>query len=328
MEDNWKESESVLSDKDDGKAWKLIENLAEGALKEQRRARRWGIFFKLLTFTWLFATIGIFYSAFRVDVPVMEPSGGHTALVDVSGVIADGNDASADVIVGGLRAAFEDPGTKGVILRINSPGGSPVQAGYIYDEIRRLRSKYPETPLYSVIMDIGASGGYYVAAAADEIYADKASLVGSIGVVSSGFGFVEAIDKLGITRRTYTAGEYKAFNDPFLPMDEEATTRWQESLDSIHHQFINAVKAGRGDRLTDDKVIFSGMVWTGENAVGLGLVDGLGSAGYVAREVVGNETIVDFTARLSPLEKFARDMGVSFSGAVIKTLGLEGVTLR
>ncbi|MET4693888.1 S49 family peptidase [Endozoicomonas lisbonensis] len=328
MEDNWKEPESVLPDKDDGKAWKLIENLAEGALKEQRRARRWGIFFKLLTFTWLFATIGIFYSAFRVDVSALENPDGHTALVDIGGVIADGNDASADIIVGGLRAAFEDPGTRGVILRINSPGGSPVQAGYIYDEIRRLRGKYPETPLYSVIMDIGASGGYYVAAAADEIYADKASLVGSIGVVSSGFGFVEAIDKLGITRRTYTAGEYKAFNDPFQPVDEEATARWQESLDSIHNQFVNAVKTGRGDRLADDEVIFSGMVWTGENAVRLGLVDGLGSAGYVAREVVGNETIVDFTARLSPLEKFARDLGVGFTGAMIKTLGLEGVTLR
>lgn len=328
MEDKWKEPESVLPDKDDGKAWKLIENLAEGALKEQRRARRWSIFFKLLTFTWLFATIGIFYSAFRVDVSALESPDGHTALVDIGGVIADGNDASADNIVGGLRAAFNDPGTRGVILRINSPGGSPVQAGYIYDEIRRLRSKYPETPLYSVITDIGASGGYYVAAAADEIYADKASLVGSIGVVSSGFGFVEAMEKLGITRRTYTAGEYKAFNDPFQPMDEGATARWQESLDSIHNQFIHAVKSGRGERLADDEVIFSGMVWTGQNAVELGLIDGLGSAGYVAREVVGNETIVDFTARLSPLEKFARDLGVGFTTAMVNVLGLDSVWVR
>lgn len=328
MEDYWKESEQTLSGKDDGRAWKLIENLAEGALKEQRRSRRWGIFFKLLTFTWLFVSVGIFYSALRVDVSGPDSSEGHTALVDIGGVIADGRDASADTIVGGLRAAFKDSGTKGVILRINSPGGSPVQSGYVYDEMRRLKGLYPDTPLYSVITDIGASGGYYIAAAADKIYADKASLVGSIGVISSGFGFVEAMGKLGVTRRTYTAGDFKAFNDPFQPMDEEAAIRWQVSLDSIHEQFINAVKTGRSDRLADDDVIFSGMVWTGENAMALGLVDGLGSAGFVAREVIGQENIIDFTSRLSPFEKFARDFGVGVSTALINVLGVGDAQLR
>ena len=328
MDDNWKEPESVRPGKDDEKAWKLIENLAEGALKEQRRSRRWGIFFKLLTFFWLFATIGVFYSSFQADGAGLERTGGHTALVEVGGVIADGSDANADSIAGGLRAAFKDPNTKAVILRINSPGGSPVQAGYVYDEVRRLREKHPHTPLYSVITDIGASGGYYIAAAADEIYADKASLVGSIGVVSSGFGFVGAMEKLGITRRVYSAGEFKTFNDPFQPMDDEASARWQQSLDSIHNQFIDAVKHGRGDRLASDDVIFSGMVWTGEDAMELGLVDGLGSAGFVAREVVGHETIVDFTARLSPLEKFARDFGGGISSALINALGLQAGSLH
>ena len=327
MEDKWKEQDETVSDRDEGRSWQLIEKLAEGALKEQRRSRRWGIFFKLLTFTWLFSTVALFYSAFKVDASALE-SDGHTALIDVGGVIAQGADANADLVVGSLRAAFKDPGTEAVILRINSPGGSPVQAGYIYDEASRLRAEYPDKPLYSVIMDVGASGGYYIAAAADYIYADKASLVGSIGVVSSGFGFVEAMDKLGITRRSHTSGDFKAFNDPFQPMDDEAVARWQESLDSIHNQFIRAVKQGRGDRLADDELIFSGMVWTGENAVELGLIDGLGSSGYVAREVIRQENVVDFTARLSPFEKFARDLGVGFTTAMVNVLGLEGTSLR
>ena len=331
--DKWKEQEALpgesLSKVEGEKAWKLVEGLAHGALKEQRRARRWGIFFKLLTFGWLFASIGIFYQSLQPDNSATSAStGSHTALVDVRGVIADEGDASADTVVGGLRAAFEDQGTKAIILRINSPGGSPVQSGYIYDEIQRLRGLYPEIPLYSVIADIGASGGYYVAAAADAIYADKASLVGSIGVISSGFGFVEAIEKLGVTRRTYTAGEFKAFNDPFAPTDEKATELWQASLNTIHQQFIQSVKEGRGDRLADDSSIFSGMVWTGEQAVELGLLDGLGSAGYVAREVIGEEEIVDFTPRISPLEKFARDFGAGVSRAALQVLGADRLTLQ
>ena len=329
MSDSWKEQESAPASQKDDKAWKLVENLAEGALKEQRRARRWGIFFKLLTFTWLFISLGLIYKSANPEInKVAKTSGNHTALVEMNGVIGGGQDVDADTVVSGLRSAFEDKNTKGVILRINSPGGSPVQSGYIYDEIRRLRGIYPDTPLYAVIMDIGASGGYYVAAAADEIYADKASLVGSIGVVSSGFGFVDAMKKLGVTRRTYTAGEFKAFNDPFQPLDEEATGRWQQSLDTIHDQFIDVVKKGRGDRLKESPDIFSGMVWTGEQAKTLGLIDGLGSAGYVAREVIGEAEIVDFSYRLSPLEQFAREFGAGVSATAVKLMGADSLSLR
>ncbi|WOG25780.1 S49 family peptidase [Endozoicomonas sp. 8E] len=328
MSSSWNESDDYEQSGDkEGRAWKLVENLAQGALKEQRRARRWGIFFKLLTFIWLFVSVGVFYNAMHVDLSGAPASASHTALVELDGVIGT-DDVNADSVVTGLRAAFEDKGTKGVILRINSPGGSPVQSGYIYDEIRRLRGLYPQTPLYAVVMDIGASGGYYVAAAADKIYADKASLVGSIGVISSGFGFVGAMKKLGVTRRNYTAGEFKAFNDPFQPEDLEATQRWQQSLDTIHNQFINVVKQGRGDRLSDNKDIFSGMVWTGEQAVKLGLLDGLGSAGYVAREVIGEEEIVDFSLRLTPFERFARDFGAGVASTAVKVLGLNSLSLQ
>lgn len=335
MRDKWKdrwddEEEDNSPSEQDERSWKLVESLAQGALKEQRRSRRWGIFFKLLTFTWLFASVAIFYNAMQVPEVGGPASESHTALVDLSGVIGSDNEASADTVVTGLRAAFDDPGTKAVILRINSPGGSPVQSGYIYDEILRLRKLHPETPLYAVIMDIGASGGYYVAAAADQIYADKASLVGSIGVISSGFGFVEAIEKLGITRRTYTSGDFKAFNDPFQEQDFEASIRWQKSLDTIHQQFITSVKKGRGERLNaeTESEVFSGMVWTGEQAVDLGLLDGLGSSGYVAREVVGEEEIIDFTSRLTPLERFARDFGAGVTSTALKVMGADSLQLR
>ncbi|WP_263079973.1 S49 family peptidase [Endozoicomonas sp. Mp262] len=326
--DKWREPENAMPAGEDGKAWKLLESLAMSSLKEQRRARRWGIFFKLLTFVWLFLMAGLVYKSVIVDVAAVSSSGAHTALVELNGVIGEGGEASADNVVTGLRAAFEDKGTRAVVLRINSPGGSPVQSGYIYDEIVRLRKLYPETPLYSVITDMGASGGYYVASAADAIYANKASLVGSIGVISSGFGFVEAIERLGITRRTYTAGEHKAFMDPFQPMDKEVTGHWQASLDTIHQQFIDSVKHGRGDRLANDPDIFSGMVWTGEKARELGLVDGLGSTGYVAREVIGEENIMDFTPRLTPLERFARDFGVGATRVMLSVMGGNGLQLR
>ena len=322
MQDKWRESSSEAQDRlDSNRAWDLVDALAKGALLEQRRSRRWSIFFKLLTFGWLFFSVAVIYNATNInDVAISDGSGEHTALVEIDGQIG-GGDVDADVVVSGLRSAFEDPGTKAVILRINSPGGSPVQSGYIYDEILRLRDLHKDTPLYAVIMDIGASGGYYIAAAADEIYADKASLVGSIGVISSGFGFVGAMEKLGVTRRTYTSGENKAFLDPFQSVDREAVAQWQESLDTIHQQFIDAVKTGRGDRLVDRSDIFSGMVWSGEQAKTLGLIDGLGSAGYVAREVVGEEDIVDYTFRLSPLEKFARDFGAGVSATLVEALG-------
>ena len=329
MKDQWQEPEAPPGGSmGEDKAWKLVETLAQSSLKEQRRSRRWGIFFKLLTFCWLFVLAGGLYTNLQLgETSAPTASGKYTALVEINGQIGSG-DVSADTITTGLRAAFESKGTQAVILRINSPGGSPVQSGYVYDEIRRLRTLHPDIKLYAVIMDLGASGGYYIASAADEIYADKASLVGSIGVIASGFGFVEAMDNLGVTRRVYTAGENKAFMDPFQAVDKKAAKLWQASLDTIHQQFITAVKTGRGERLQDNPDIFSGMVWSGEKAKTLGLVDGLGSAGYVAREVVGAEDIVDFTSRLTPLERFARDFGAGVSATLVKVLGGDSLSLR
>ena len=325
MQDQWQEPKetTTVSYGGDEKAWRLVESLAQGSLQEQRSARRWKVFFRFLTFGWLFALVGVLYSAMHVnDMAMPVVSDKYTALVDISGQIG-GGDVEADNVVTSLRAAFKDKGTQAVVLRINSPGGSPVQSGYIYDEIQRLRDLHPDTKLYAVIVDIGASGGYYIASAADEIYADKASLVGSIGVISSGFGFVKAMDKLGITRRTYTAGENKAFLDPFESVDQDAAGLWQESLDTIHQQFIDAVKEGRGERLKDNPDIFTGMVWSGEKAKELGLIDGLGSTGYVAREIIGEEYIQDFTLRLTPLEEFARNLGAGVSAAFVKVLGAD-----
>lgn len=299
----------------------LVNRIAWEAIAEQRRARRWGIFFKFL-----FA--GYIALFFLIYLPV-DWSGGsivgkkHTALVEVEGVISSVQEASADYIVTGLRAAFEDKHTAGVILRINSPGGSPVQAGYIYDEIKRLRALHPDIPLYAVISDICASGGYYIAAAADKIYANKASVVGSIGVVMSSFGFVEAMDKLGIERRLLHAGENKGFLDPFSPLKADEVTHIDEVLGNVYQQFIDVVKAGRGDRLRDDDKIFSGLVWTGEQSLELGLVDALGSASYVAREVIGAEDIVDYTLRESFLNTFAREIGASLANSLGSRLQLR-----
>ena len=234
-----------------------------------------------------------------------------TALVDVQGVIAHGTEASADNVVRGLRDAFEDTATAGVILRINSPGGSPVQAGYINDEIYRLREQYPDIPLYAVIEDVCASGGYYIAAAADRIYADKASIVGSIGVRMDSFGFVESLDKLGIERRLLTAGENKGFLDPFLPLDPAHVEHVNKLLGEVHEQFINTVLKGRRDKLADDPAIFSGLFWSGERSLALGLIDEFGSAGRVAREVIGAEDIVDFTRRDYSLEGLLKRGGAS-----------------
>lgn len=298
------------------KEWKLIEKLMSEQGKEQRRARRWGIFFKLLTFFYLFLLFGL--AAQGLDGRHLSQAETFTALVDVRGVIAPDEEASADAIVTGLRAAFEAEGAKAVILRINSPGGSPVQAGYVYDEIKRLRGKYPELPLYAVISDLGASGAYYIAAAADQIYADKASLVGSIGVVAGGFGFVEAMGKLGVERRLYTAGAHKGFLDPFTEEKPEEVQFWEGVLTSTHQQFIDQVKAGRGDRLKVDQNTFSGLVWNGEQALEIGLIDGLGSAGYVARDIVGAEEIVDFTQQPDPFEAFTKNLGMAAGKSMVQ----------
>lgn len=310
----------------DSKEWRLIEKMVKSLSVEHRRSRRWGIFFKSLTFLYLFAALYLIVDSSWTEKISSKES--HTALVDISGVIAADAEANADSVAYSLRAAFEDKNTRGVILRINSPGGSPVQSGYVYDEIKRLRLLHPNTKLYSVIGDIGASGGYYIAAAGDEIYADKASLVGSIGVVSSSFGFVGVLEKLGIERRLVTAGEHKAFLDPFTPLKPSEEAFWKGVLKTTHLQFIEQVKKGRGDRLSSSDQLFSGLIWTGEQALELGLIDGLGSAGYVAREIIGEANIVNFTPSLSALEKLAERMGVIFAKTLSTQLGLDGAGLR
>lgn len=308
-------------------AWErtVLERVALAAVTEQRRARRWGIFFKSLGFLYL---VSLLFMLAPSELSGGSGKGKHTAMVELGGLIAEGSDASADNIVSGLRSAFADKNTVGVILRINSPGGSPVQSGYVYDEIRRLRKEYPQTPLYAVVGDMCASGGYYIAAAADEIYADKASVVGSIGVLMNGFGFVEAMEKLGVERRLLTAGAHKGFLDPFSPAQPDEIAHIQSLLGDIHEQFIHAVKEGRGDRLQDDPSLFSGLVWTGEQAVKLGLVDGLGSAGHVAREVIGEENIMDFTPRPRYFEKLAANLGAAVASRMSTALGLDSMRLQ
>jgi protease-4 len=309
-----------MSEQDQNWERKLLTNLAESSLREQRVSRRWGIFFKLATLGYL---IALFVMIADSDISSTKLTSKHTALVDLTGMIAEGELASSDNIVTALRNAFEDKNTAGVILRINSPGGTPVQAGYIYDEIIRLREKHPDTPLYAVISDMCASGGYYVASAADKIYADKASIVGSIGVRMDNFGFVDAMKNLGIERRTLTAGENKALMDPFSPVDKETNAHLQTMLTNIHEQFIDSVKKGRGDKLKQDvDDLFSGLIWTGEQSLEIGLVDELASSGHVAREVIGEEDIVDFTLTDNVLDRLAKRMGASMASILIQQKNL------
>jgi len=326
MSDEWKAS---AVGEGDAKSWKLLEATLQAGIREQRRARRWGIFFKLLTFTYLFVALALFSPILDLQKGAVSTSG-HTAVIEVRGMIADKEAASADNIVSSLRAAFKDEKTRGVVLRINSPGGSPVQSGYIYDEIRRLRAEYPAIKVYAVISDLGASGAYYIASAADQIYADKASLVGSIGVTAAGFGFVETMDKLGVDRRVYTSGEHKAFLDPFQTPKEEETEFWKSVLETTHRQFIQSVKQGRGDRLKDEEhpELFSGLIWSGEQALQLGLVDALGSTSFVAREVIGEKELVDFTVEESPLDRFTKKLGASVAEHLAMWMGFQGPTLR
>lgn len=309
---------------EDGQDWQseTLSKLVFSALHEQRRSRRWGILFKSLTFAYLFLLLFYLPGQFEGTDDLVK-KGKHTALVEVQGVISEDSAASADIIVQGLREAFKDKDTAGIIMRINSPGGSPVQSGYINDEIVRLREKYQNVPLYAVISDICASGGYYIAAAADEIYADKASIVGSIGVLMDGFGFTGAMKKLGVERRLLTAGENKGFLDPFSEAKEEDVMHVKTLLGTIHKQFIDTVKEGRGGRLKETPELFSGLVWTGEQSLELGLVDGLGSSSYVARELIGEEKIVDFTPRPSYLDRFADRLGMAMGNVLTEHLGLD-----
>jgi len=297
----------------------VIERLATEGLLEQKRARRWGIFFKLLTFGFLFATLLLAIAAFSEGTHTCLDK--CTALVEMRGELDADAPASAENIMSGLQAAFKNKGTQGVVLRINSPGGSPVQAGEINDEIRRLRAKYPATPIYAVVEEVCASGAYYVAVAADQIYVDKASLIGSIGVIIDGFGFVDAMDKLGIERRALAAGENKAFLDPFSPLSPQQRDYAQKMITEIHQQFIAAVKAGRGARLKESPELFSGLVWNGERGVDLGLADAFGSVDYVAREVIKAEDVVDFTVKENFTERLARKFGATLAKSVWTAVG-------
>lgn len=292
-----------------------IKDLANGALVEQRRARRWSLFFRFL----LVAYIGfVTLMAFRNHLfPDTTTSKDHTAMIVLSGAIkADGDGITSRAVLPSLRDAFKEESAKAVVLSINSPGGSPVQSGIIYDEIERLRAKYPDKKLYAVVQDMAASGGYYIASAADEIYVDKASIVGSIGVVTNGFGFVGTMEKLGVERRMITAGENKGMLDPFSPSRESDVEHMRTLVADIHEQFKSVVREGRGDRLKENDQIFSGKFWTGEQALELGLADGLGSVDYVAREIVGVEKVLEYGPKQSLLDQLAGQIGVSFYHSV------------
>lgn len=293
----------------------VLEKIALAAVTEQTRARRWSIFFKSLVFLYLCAILVMFmYPNLKQDM------GGdgkeHTAVIDVVGVIAEGKDVDADSIIKSLRNAVKDKNTKGIILHANSPGGSPVQSSYVYEEIRKIKKDHPDLPVYTVVSDICASGCYYIASASDKIFVNQASLVGSIGVLMDGFGFVNVMEKLGVERRLLTAGTHKAMLDPFSPPKEDETRYMQGLLDQVHQQFISAVKAGRGDRLKNTPELFSGLVWTGEEGVRLGVVDAFGSDDYVAKEIIGVEHKVDFTQPDRLLDRIAGKLGASFGQAI------------
>lgn len=289
---------------------KVLEKIALEGLIEQRRKRRWSIFFKFLGFAYLTVLLGMAME-WGGEADHLADGKKHTAVVQLEGVIQARGDASAESVISGLQAAFEDKAAAGVILLINSPGGSPVQAGIINDEIGRLRAKYPKKPIYTVVEDICASGGYYVAAGTERIYVDKASIVGSIGVLMDGFGFTGTMDKLGVERRLLTAGENKGFLDPFSPQNAEHKKYAQTMLNEIHQQFIDVVRKGRGARLKEAPEMFSGLMWTGAKSVELGLADGFGSVESVARDVLKAEDIRDYTVKPNFAEKFARRFGAS-----------------
>jgi protease-4 len=292
-----------------------LERLVFATVREQRAARRWGIFFKLSFLLLAFFAIWAYFD-FSTGSDI-ESLGRHTALIEIDGTIDDEGSGSADTVIPSLNKAFADSGSAAVVLRINSPGGSPVQAGIIVDEIQRLKKGYPNKPLYVVVDEICASGGYYIAAAADKIYVNKASIVGSVGVLMDGFGFTGLMDKLGVERRLLTAGENKGFLDPFSPQSDKQKQHALSMLNEIHEQFISVVRAGRGKRLKENPEIFSGLYWTGAKAVEMGLADGFGTVDTVAREVVKAEDIIDYTAHEGLPERVLKKFGASVgSGAV------------
>ena len=312
---------------DNDQQWErgLIEKLAMAALKEQRRARLWGIFWKLLTFAYI--TVVILLAVDWKDAGEAK-TGRHTALIEIKGLIAPGSDSSAEKVALALQSAFKDKNTQGIVLRINSPGGSPVQAQNIFDEVRRLRAKHPGIPLYAVVEDLCASGGYYVAAAADRIFVAKGSILGSIGVRMDNFGVVGLMEKLGIERRLLTAGKNKALLDPFLPLQEEHKEIAEQLIGEIHQQFIAAVREGRGKRLKETPDMFSGLIWSGPKSIELGLADALGTLDSVARDVIKAEDVVDYTQKESITEKFARRFGAGAASALLEFFSRAGLAFH
>lgn len=295
-----------------------LEKLAMATLIEQRQARRWRNGIRMAWLALIAAVLWFSWERGAAPADVTKP---HTAVIEIKGEIAAGGDASAEQVVASMRSAFEDSGTQAVVLLINSPGGSPVQAGIINDEIHRLKAKYNK-PVYAVVEEMCASAAYYIAAGADKIYVDKASIVGSIGVLMDGFGFTGLMDKLGVERRLLTAGENKGFMDPFSPQTEKQRTYAQSMLDQIHQQFIGVVKAGRGNRLKETPETFSGLFWTGQQAVEMGLADQLGNLDYVAREVVKAEELVDYTRRDNVAERLVKRFGASIGEGSVHALKL------
>lgn len=303
---------------------KVLEKVALEAIAEQRRGRRWGIFFKLLGFAYLLMILGIAFDWGQTE----RFSEGQkiTALVNLTGVIQAKGDVNAENVIGALQGAFDDKHTAGVILRINSPGGSPVQAGMINDEIHRLRALHPTIPIHVVVEDVCASGGYYIAVAADRIFVDKASIVGSIGVLMDGFGFTGTMEKLGVERRLLTAGENKGFLDPFSPQNAQHKDHAQKMLSEIHAQFIDVVRKGRGKRLKETPEMFSGLMWSGAKSIEMGLADDYGTVESVARDVIKAEDIRDFTVKPNFAEKFAQKFGADMAEGMVNAFG--HITLR
>ncbi len=302
----------INSNMNDKTGWEreIVEKLAFAAITEQRRARRWGIFFKLLMFGYLLAVLGIaMYPKFKQEIGGSGKN--HTAVINLVGMIAEDQNANAESIIDSLRDAVKDKNTKGIIIHANSPGGSPVQSAYVYDEIKKIKKEHPDLPIHAVVSDICASGCYYIVSAVDKIFASPASLIGSIGVIMDSFGFVETMQKLGVERRLLTAGEHKALLDPFSPGKPDEQQYMQNLINQVHKQFIDAVKKGRGSRLKETPDMFSGLVWTGEESVKLGVVDAMGSQDSVAKDVIGAETLVDFTQQERLVDRIAGKLGAS-----------------
>ena len=315
-ENQWDTPELTKKDMHEGWEREAIEKLAFAAVTEQRRARRWGIFFKSLMFVYLAIILGIgMYPSLKQNMGDADGEG-HTAVINITGMIAEGKEANADAIIKALRNAVKNEETKGIILHVNSPGGSPVQASYIYNEIRKIKAEHPDLPIHAVASDVCASGCYYIVAAVDNIYVNPSTLVGSIGVIMEGFGFVDTMKKLGIERRLVTAGNHKALMDPFSPEKVGERKYMQQVLAQVHQQFITAVKDGRGERLQVDEDTFSGLVWTGEQGVEFGLVDGFGNDDSVATDIIGAKKRVDFTIKVRLIDRLAGKMGASFAQSI------------